>query len=159
MEISGKSSIELMNLYARILYELNHRGVVRTYNSPVGDYAEWLVAEKMGLKLEANSKKGYDAYHISTGARYQIKSRWERGKACLQSRELNVIRNYEEHQFDDLIAIIFGADFSVKAAYSIPHETIGKYARYSKHQNGYILVVMGPVLEDSDVIDITEKFH
>ena len=42
-----KSSIELMNMYADILEELNCRNVVRTYNSPVGDYAEWLVAEKL----------------------------------------------------------------------------------------------------------------
>ena len=47
MSIFDKTSIELMNMYADILSELNVRGVVRTYNSPVGDYAEWLVAEKM----------------------------------------------------------------------------------------------------------------
>ena len=51
MEIKDKSSIELMNMYAEILAELNSRNVVRTYNSPVGDYAEWLVAEKLGLIL------------------------------------------------------------------------------------------------------------
>ena len=45
MSIQQKSSIELMNMYAEILAELNSRNVVRTYNSPVGDYAEWLVAE------------------------------------------------------------------------------------------------------------------
>lgn len=61
MNIKNKSSVELMNLYAEILAELNRRNVVRTYNSPVGDYAEWLVAEKLGLVLEHNSQKGYDA--------------------------------------------------------------------------------------------------
>ena len=49
MAIKQKSSIELMNMYAEILAELNSRKVVRTYNNPVGDYAEWLVAEKLGL--------------------------------------------------------------------------------------------------------------
>ena len=62
MNIKNKSSVELMNLYAEILAELNRRNVVRTYNSPVGDYAEWLVAEKLGLVLEHDSQKGYDAY-------------------------------------------------------------------------------------------------
>lgn len=56
MDIKKKSSIELMNMYAEILAELNSRNVVRTYNSPVGDYAEWLVAEKLGFVLEHNNR-------------------------------------------------------------------------------------------------------
>ena len=70
MSIQQKSSIELMNMYAEILAELNDRKVVRTYNSPVGDYAEWLVAEKLGFVLEHNSQKGYDAYDPTTGLCY-----------------------------------------------------------------------------------------
>ncbi len=159
MSIFDKTSIELMNMYADILSELNARGVVRTYNSPVGDYAEWLVAEKMGLKLEKNAKKGYDAYNLSTDTRYQIKSRWERGNPCVQSRELNVIRNYEDKQFDYLIVVIFDAHFDVKEAYLIPHNIICQYARYHKHQNGYILVAIGRVLEDANVINLTTLFR
>ena len=62
MDMREKSTLELMNMYAEILTELKGRKVVRTYNSPVGDYAEWLVATKLGLILEHNSTKGYDAY-------------------------------------------------------------------------------------------------
>ena len=159
MDMSNKSSIELMNMYAGILAELNRRGVVRTYNSPVGDYAEWLVAEKLHLGLEHNSKKGYDAYDSASGERFQIKSRWERGMPSPQSRELNVIRNFDENQFDYLIALIFDSYFSVKEAYKIPHETIRRYARYNRHQNGYILVAMGPLLRDAEVEDITLLFR
>ena len=36
--------LALMNQYARILTELNDRHVVRTYNSPVGDFGEWRVS-------------------------------------------------------------------------------------------------------------------
>ena len=36
MPIKEKSSIELMNMYAEILAELNSRNVVRTYNSQHG---------------------------------------------------------------------------------------------------------------------------
>lgn len=59
------------------MWKLNQRKIVRTYNSPVGDYAEWLVSEKLGCALEHNSKKGHDTYDPKTGFRYQIKSRWE----------------------------------------------------------------------------------
>lgn len=159
MEVKNKSSIELMNLYAEILTELNDREVVRTYNSPVGDYAEWLVADKLGLKLEHNSKKGYDAYDTKTELRYQIKSRWERGKQTRHSRELNVIRNYNDNQFDYLIIVIFNEHFEVKEAYLLPHETIKLYARFSKHQNGYILIAKGDVLEDVNTINITTKLQ
>lgn len=146
-----------MNLYAEILTELNRRKVVRTYNSPVGDYAEWLVAEKLGLRLEGNSQKGYDAYDPLKKMRYQIKSRWERGNPTQQSRELNVIRNYDDNQFDFLVVVIFNEHFDVKEAYLIPHDIIKLYAKYNKHQNGYILIAMGPILRDKKVINITHK--
>ena len=75
MDVKKESSIALMNLYAAILAELNERNVVGTYNTPVGDYAEWLVAEKLGFVLEHNSQKGYDALDPKTGLHYQVKSR------------------------------------------------------------------------------------
>lgn len=85
--------------YAAIINSLYSAGVVRTYNSPVGDYAEWIVSTKLNLLLEKNSKKGYDA----SGIRYQIKSRWMHpGK---NSCELNVIRNYEENSLIILLLL------------------------------------------------------
>ena len=53
--------LALMNQYAAVLITLNERGVIRTYNSPVGDFAEWLVSQKLGLRLEKNSARGLDA--------------------------------------------------------------------------------------------------
>ena len=155
MDIRSKSSIELMNMYAEILAKLNSRNVVRTYNSPVGDYAEWLVAEKLGFVLEHNSQKGYDARDPKTNLRYQIKSRWERGSATAKSRELNVIRNYDDNQFDYLIIVIFDEHFEVKEAYMLPHDTVKPHARYDKHQNGYVLIAKGAVLADKDTQNIT----
>ena len=108
-----------------------------------------------GFVLEHNSKKGYDAYDPLTGLRYQIKSRWDRGAATTQSRELNVIRNYDDNQFDYLIIVIFDEHFGVKEAYMLPHKTIKPYARYNKHQNGYILIAKGAVLTDVSTKDIT----
>ena len=62
--------------YAARINSLYSAGVVRTYNSPVGDYAEWLVSTKLQLQLEKNSEKGYDAINVENGLRYQVKSRW-----------------------------------------------------------------------------------
>lgn len=82
--------LALMNQYAAVLITLNERGVIRTYNSPVGDFAEWLVSQKLGLRLEKNSARGLDATG-SDGLRYQIKCRWERTDfPTPQSRELGL---------------------------------------------------------------------
>ncbi|CRZ33927.1 hypothetical protein DFR55_14711 [Herbinix hemicellulosilytica] len=133
---------------------LKKSGIVRTYNSPVGDYAEWLVSTKMNFKLEKNSKKGYDAWDPETGLKYQIKSRWMHpGK---NSRQLNVIRNYEDCQFDYLIAIIFSRDFEVSEAYLIPHDLITKYFPMNTHQNGIVVTVAGDFLKDPEIKDITK---
>lgn len=156
MNLKEMRTEEILNLYADILQELNDRHVVRTHNSPVGDYAEWLVAQKMNLTLAPNSEKGYDA--IAQGIRYQIKSRWVHKDAGPQGRLLNVIRNYEDNQFDYLIVLIFDQRFYVKEAYQIPHGLIKEYGRYSKHQNGYLLTVYGAILHDVRVKNIQDIF-
>ena len=58
---------EKLKEYAAILNSLHTAGIVRTYNSPVGDYAEWIVSTKLNLLLEKNSKKGYDAIDEANG--------------------------------------------------------------------------------------------
>jgi hypothetical protein len=134
------------------LDELKQRSVVRTRNNPVADYAEWLVAQRLGLSLERNSKSGYDATNTS-GNRFQIKSR--RLDPFNKSRQLSVIRNLDAGEFDYLIGVLFNRDFTVNEAYKIPRGLITKYARFSKHQNGYILHLRGDILRAQGVEDIT----
>jgi hypothetical protein len=43
-DLSAFSESGLFSLYRAILRELKSRGVIRTENAPVGDYAEYLVA-------------------------------------------------------------------------------------------------------------------
>jgi hypothetical protein len=60
-DLHNLSVPRLLELFGQILEELRQRGVVRSSNNPICDYAEWLVARSMGLSLESNSQKGYDA--------------------------------------------------------------------------------------------------
>lgn len=54
------SRSHLLGAYAAILAELRTRGVVRTNNAPVGDYAETLVVAALGGSLaESVSEKSY----------------------------------------------------------------------------------------------------
>ncbi len=149
------STQDLFEEYAAIMDELKYREVIRTFNNPVADYAEWLVARTLKLELETNSKAGYDGVNLD-GIRYQIKCRRLQDEKA--SRQLGVIRKLEEEEFDFLVGLLFNRDFSVKEAYLIPHEVIEKYAKYRKHQNGHIIYLKGPLLEDPKVKNITDKF-
>lgn len=144
---------DLLKYFSNILDELKQRGVVRTRNNPVADYAEWLVAQSIGLSLERNSRAGYDAMNPKK-ERFQIKSR--RLDPSNKSRQLGVIRNFKANEFDFLVGILFEKDFTVKEAYKIPHDLIEKYARFSGHQNGHLLNLKGKILKDPEVEDITQ---
>jgi hypothetical protein len=143
-----------LKTYAEILNSLYSEGIIRTYNSPVGDYAEWIVSEKLGLELEKNSKAGFDALG-KDGSRYQVKSRWKHPKK--NNRQLNVIRDYDTNPFDYVVAVIFGVDFDVEEAYQIPYEIIGEYFPYNKHQNGIVITLTKRFLSDPRIEDIKEK--
>lgn len=154
--MTDQEVVNKLKEYASILNSLHTAGIVRTYNSPVGDYAEWLVSTKLNLRLEKNSEKGYDAIDANTGLRYQVKSRWMHpGK---NSRQLNVIRNYDDNQFDYLVAVIFGNDFEVAEAYLIPHDVPKEYFSFNKHQNGIVVTLTQEFVKDERIEDITHIF-
>ncbi|MEH3117234.1 MAG: hypothetical protein PGN25_06415 [Methylorubrum populi] len=49
---------ELLTTYGEVMAELRRRGVIRTGNAPVGDYAELLFSEAFDWRLEGNSAAG-----------------------------------------------------------------------------------------------------
>lgn len=156
LNIKRLSELELLRRYYQIIDELKTRKVVRTYNNPVADYAEWLVAKKLNLKLSISSHKGYDAIGKS-GKRYQIKAR--RLRPLKPSRQMGVIRNLKNKEFDILIGILFNEKLDVEFAYAIPIKIILKFAQWSKHQNGYILQLRGSILTAKSVKNITPRFR
>ena len=74
MNLEELEVIELLRLQADVTKELKRRNIVRTQNNPLGDYTEWLVAQKMNLVLANNSAAGYDA-KSEAGVTFQIKGR------------------------------------------------------------------------------------
>jgi len=146
---------ELLSLYGSLMEELRSRRLVRSSNNPVSDYAEKFVCEKLNLSLAEKSSKGYDAIDEKASTRYQIKAR--RLTRHNQSRQLGVIRNLKEALFDYLVGVIFTETFDLVEIWKIPRETIPKYAKYSSHQNGYILVLTNEVLEDKTVTLVFSK--
>jgi hypothetical protein len=155
-ELESLSTPELLHHYSRILAELRARKVIRTSNSPIGDYTEWLVANQLGLTLVTNSTSGHDAVD-RLGVKFQIKGR--RFTSHNRSRQLSAIRNLESHDFDYLIAVIFNEQVEVMQVVKIPHGIIGKYARFSDHVHAHILTLQQNILNDVMVEDITAAFR
>lgn len=155
MNLETLNPVQLLQLHTSAINELRRRKIVRTSNNPLGDYTEWLVANVMKLKLEANSKAGHDAIS-SAGVRFQIKGR--RVTSSNPSRQLSAIRNYDAQDFDWLVAVIYSEEYAVLNAYLVPHEVLGKYGKHRDHVNALVLIMSGAILSDPMVVEITEQF-
>lgn len=148
----GRTISELLSLHGAVLDELKSRGVVRSKNNPTGDYAEWLVSARLGLALETNSAKGFDATD-SQGLRYQIKGR--RVTPDNPSTQLGVIRNLDGRDFDFLVAVVFDRDWTVLRAAKIPHGVVGTLASFRPHVNGHVMHLRPTILDVQGVEDIS----
>lgn len=151
-DVGTCSVLDLLKMHSAVLDELKRRQVVRTGNNPTGDYTEWLVAQKLELVLSGNSAKGYDA-EDAANVRYQIKGR--RLSSDTAPSQLSVIRDLGKQEFDFLVAVIFHADWQIKCAVKIPHQTVIEFADYRKHVNGHVLHVRPSLLGHATVVDIT----
>lgn len=147
------SVTELLSQHSQVLSELRRRGICRSSNNPTGDYCEWLVAKQLGLALETNSAKGFDAVDAA-GTRYQIKGR--RRDTGTRPSQLSAIRGLDDEAFDVLIAVMFEPDWAVKFAAKIPHHVVRDLSVYKPHVNGHVLHLRPGVLARQGVVDLTE---
>lgn len=153
IQLESLATIDLLRLFARVLDQLRERGVIRSSNNPVADYAEGLVASALGLKLVPNSTTGYDA-EDPQGNRYEIKGRrWTKHN---RSTQLSVIRGLDLNHFSFLVGVLFNDDFSVERSCVIPRDVVLKVAVHRKHVNGWIIQLRPELMRASGVRDITD---
>lgn len=136
-------------VWARSMRELRNRELIRSWNNPVADYAERLVAEELDLELAPPVAQGYDAVDAA-GRRYQIKSR--RLTPQNKSRQLGIVRKLELAEFDDLIAAIFSEDLVLLEMWKIPHEAVVEHGRWVPTLNGHRIWVKPPLVDDPRVV-------
>ena len=74
LDLEKLSSSEVLRLFSETIEELGRRGLTRSKNNPVADYAEHLVCKAFSLRSAENSTKGYDAVD-DDGKKYEIKAR------------------------------------------------------------------------------------
>lgn len=142
--------------YAVALRGLRAHGVIRSFNSPVSDIAEWIVSEKLHLTLTPMSNRSHDATDAS-GARYQIKARW--CPSTIRSKQLGAVRDLALNPFEFLVAVIFDADFIVDYAAVIPLAVVQQRSRYVARTNSHRLSFPRSVLRLSGVRDITAELR
>ena len=156
--LPAESAPALLALYSAIVEELHGRGVVRSTNNPVGDYAEYLTARAFDLSLAGNSSIGYDAVS-DDGIRYQVKSR--RLTPRNPSRQLSAVRGLEPtgDPFDFLVGILFTADFVVQRAALVPVAVVRQLAVRNDYVNAWRLMLRDSVWAMSGVEDVTDRIR
>lgn len=112
----NKNVREVLTRYRDIINELRKLGVIRT-GKVVSDYGEYVVCEKLGLKLTENvSNKGYDAVG-KDGLKYEIKTR----KATAWNKPtVFPIKKEQLETADFLIYIEFDDNWEVVRLLKIP---------------------------------------
>jgi hypothetical protein len=157
LRLAKKSTRELLILYGAALSELQIRGVTRSSNNPVADYAELLFEKALRLERVPRSTKGYDAFDPRTGLKYEVKCR--RVTAQKSSRQLSALRGLDQKHFDFLGGVMLNEDFSVFRACLIPHEQVLSNSKFVRQTNSWTFFLMDKVWDFPGVIDVTAKLR
>lgn len=150
-QLRSSSTGEVLALHVRVMHELRRRGLSRTGNNLVADLAEHLVERALNLKLETNSRTGFDATDAK-GQRYEIKAR--RSTRTSRPTHLSALRGLHLRHFDRLVAVLFDEDFSVSRAVVLPFEAAQTLAVHRAHVNAH-LISFKNLWACSDAEDVT----
>lgn len=146
-DLGAVSIPDLLGRYAAILQELRDRGVVRTRNAPLGDYAEYLAAQVYGGKLAENSVKSYDLL-AADGRRVQVKARTV-GPDTRATAVFSVFRSFD---FDIAVLITFdSAAYALRQAREVLAADLETAGRHSDHVNGRLIRITAGVQLGVDV--------
>jgi hypothetical protein len=151
-DLSALSEPGLFSLYRAILSELKSRGVIRTENAPVGDYAEYLVATALGGQLAPNSEKAWDVLG-SDGEKLQVKARVVSDPAEPGQLQLSPFRSFDFHSA--VIVLLSATDYAVSQASKVPVHVVESSAVYRQHVNGKVLFARPEIMGHADATDLT----
>lgn len=142
---------ELLGQYAQILAELRVRGVVRTGNAPLGDYAEHMALSVYGGSLAPNSAKSYDLT-TDDGRTIQVKARTVSASTS-PSAVFSVFRSFE---FDVATLLVLDSrTYALKWAGEMGPDQVKEASRWSAHVRGHLLSIR---VAEKIGTDVTELF-
>lgn len=148
VDVKALSVRELLALWASVLRELRERGVVRTFNNPIGDIAEQLVAVHYGGERGSFSQKTWD---VRVGDELlQVKALRRTGSRS--RRNLSPVRS--DDGYTAVIVVVFTEDLRVDEALRIPREVVNEMFERRAHVNGRIIVLGRALLDHPGVESI-----
>ncbi|WP_114201997.1 hypothetical protein [Janibacter anophelis] len=155
--LSSAPASDLFVLQGQLLAELRERRVLRTNNPPVGDYAEWLVAQALGVdRLPANSTKSYDLVSEKYG-KVQVKARLVSSPAKSGQQQTSPFRT---NNFDHAAFVLLSAvDFSIVAAVLMPLAAVEERWTWRQHVKGWTVHMNGPTMTHPGAIDISDDLR
>jgi hypothetical protein len=157
--IDGASIPDLLAGYAKTLGILKARGVLRTANAPLGDYAEWLVWRAFGGTIEPNSTKSHDVSD-ATGRRLQVKARLVSERPTPGQLQTSVFRTWN---FDFAVLVqLAERDYAVVRASMLPALVFDEgrsNAKWSEHVKGWAVFMTPALMGHSDAVDVTQALR
>ncbi len=129
--IDGLGPGDLLLLWDEVMRALKAKKVIRSYNNPVGDFCEFLVAHHYGVQLARASSTSYDL-ETQDGKRIQVK-----GRRCTEDRwpaHFGAIGGLDESNpgFDLLVGVVLKSDFTVAGAWRAPWSVVRDLATEHK---------------------------
>ena len=152
-DLSKLTTRELLALWAQALRELRDREVVRTFNNPIGDIAEALVALHYSGQRSSSSHASWDV-KTRRGELLQVKALRRTG--AKGRRNLSPVRS---DGYKAVIVVIFTEDLRVERAIRIPQPVVNELFAWRDHIAGRIITVTRKLLDHPDVssIDLSDE--
>ena len=151
-DVSTFSETGLFSLYRDIMRELKSRGMIRTENAPVGDYAEYLVVVALGGQLAPNSEKSWDITSRE-GERLQVKARVVSDPPKSGQLQLSPFRSFD---FDAAVIVLLSdTDYVVWRASKVPRSVVESVAIHRQYVNGKVLFARPEIMSHPDAKDMT----
>jgi hypothetical protein len=152
IDVSSLTVRDLLRLSARIVIELNSRGVVRSRNPPAGDLAGYLVAKAYQGELAAPSVKSWDVQVADH--KLQVKCRLV-NQDDRRSQSFSPFRSWE---FDACVFVALDCyTYDVVRAVEIPMAAVKTLARETSWVKGHrvnVSQISGPVHGAHEVTDL-----
>ena len=145
LDLGALSNRQLLQVWARSLQLLYDRGVVRTYNSPIGDIAEEMVARHYGGVRGAFDQAAWD---VAVGEELlQV-------KACRREPHksrtgFSPIRHRDG--YDAVILVVFSMDMQVEEAWRVPRHVVNELGKFNAHVNGIKIALTSAVRAHPEV--------
>jgi len=152
LDLDALSNRQLVHVWAKTLKLLYDRGVVRTYNSPIGDIAEEMVARHYGGVRGAFDQAAWDV--DVEGELLQVKAcRREPRKA---RTGFSPIRHRDG--YDAVILVVFSMNMHVEEAWRVPRTVVNELGKFNAHVNGIKIALTAAVRAHPDVeqIELTD---